>query len=77
MPESQKTAAKKVAPKKAAPKKPTAEKKVATHSITVKRDGFRRCDRAWNGTTKIFKGDLKPAEIKTLKADPMFVVEEL
>ena len=67
---------KKAAPKKKAAAKPAAEKK-PTHKITVKRDGFRRCGREWIGETEIFAGELKPKEIKTLEADPMFVVVAL
>ena len=65
-----KKAAAKQAANKAAAKKPT-------HKITVKRNGFRRCGRAWSGETEIIEGELKISEIQCLEADPMFVVEAL
>jgi hypothetical protein len=45
-----------------------------THRVTVKRDGFRRCGRAWQGTTELVLSD---EEAEILTADSMFVVETL
>lgn len=55
---------------------PTKDDKPA-YKVTVKRDGFRRLGRAWVGTTELKKSELSAADLKTLNADPMFVVVEL
>ena len=47
------------------------------YRVTVKRDGFRRLNRAWTGTTELKKSELSAGDVATLKADPMFVVVEL
>lgn len=48
------------------------------YRITTKRDGLRRFDRVWSGTTEITVGEeLIIEEIHVLAADPMFVVEEI
>jgi hypothetical protein len=46
----------------------------ATHRVMVKRDGFRRCGRAWQGIEEV---RLTAEELETLEADEMFVVTEL
>ncbi|HHO59910.1 MAG TPA: hypothetical protein ENJ64_06670 [Thiotrichales bacterium] len=63
--------------KKAAPGKKKTVAKKPTHLVAVKRDGFRRCGRAWSGETEIFSGEFKPEQIKTLTDDPMFTVTKL
>ncbi|AUZ85853.1 hypothetical protein [Methylophaga nitratireducenticrescens] len=45
-----------------------------THRVTVKRDGFRRCGRAWQGSEEVC---LSAEDEKTLEADAMFVVTKL
>lgn len=57
--------------------KPSKSKVVSdepTHTVTVKKDGFRRCGRAWSGRQDV---KLSDQELKILEADPMFVVVEL
>tara|TARA_R110002050_G_scaffold269917_1_gene412421 strand:- start:42745 stop:43140 length:396 start_codon:yes stop_codon:yes gene_type:complete len=62
----------------AEPKKQDKPKTVAsdkpTHTVTVKKDGFRRCGRAWSGSEET---KLTAEQVKVLEADPMFVVVEL
>lgn len=52
----------------------TVESNEPTHTVTVKKDGFRRCGRAWSGSEDI---KLTAEQVKVLEADPMFVVVEL
>jgi len=63
--------------KKDADKAPSGKNDKAAYKVTVKRDGFRRCGRAWVGTTELKASDVSAEELKILKADPMFVVVEL
>lgn len=51
-----------------------ANKNKPTHTVTVKKDGFRRCGRAWSGSEDV---KLTKDEVKVLDADPMFVVVKL
>ncbi len=45
-----------------------------THRVTVKKDGFRRCGRAWSGTQEVHLSD---DDASVLETDPMFVVVAL
>jgi len=59
--------------------KKTAKKAAAKSGalrVTTARDGFRRAGRAWHGTTDVPAGELSAAQIKALRADPMFEVGE-
>lgn len=53
------------------PKKPAA----TGYLVTVKKDGFRRCGRAWMGSTPVKADELSAADLATLEADSMFTVE--
>lgn len=52
----------------------TTDEDAPTHSVTVKRDGFRRCGRAWQGTEEV---KLSAEEVEILSNDADFVVVEL
>lgn len=52
----------------------TADTAEPTHRVTVKHDGFRRCNRAWQGSEEVHLTD---EEVEVLEADSMFVVTEL
>lgn len=45
-----------------------------THTVTVKKDGFRRLGRAWSGSEDV---KLSAKDFEILEADPMFVVVAL
>lgn len=70
----------KAAKKELAEKEEKAEKAAVkkaaqpTHTVTVKKDGFRRLGRAWSGSEDV---KLVAKELEILEADPMFVVVEL
>jgi|GEM_PF-6925261 len=68
---------KETAPAKTDTAKPSKSKTVSdepTHTVTVKKDGFRRCGRAWSGRQDV---KLSDQELEILAVDPMFVVVDL
>lgn len=44
--------------------------------VTVKTDGFRRAGRSWQGSTIIEADKLSKEELKALKDDSNFIVED-
>lgn len=59
---------------KSATEQNTGQDESPRYRVSVKRDGFRRCGRAWTGQTDV---SLTDAEFSILNADPMFDVVEL
>lgn len=56
---------------------PTAKPTAPAYRVTVKQNGFRRCGRAWSGTTDVTKDELDEDQLAALQADAMFHVETL
>jgi len=45
--------------------------------VTALREGFRRADRAWHGTTVVPVDRFTPAQLKALRTEPMLEVVTL
>jgi hypothetical protein len=45
--------------------------------VITKRDGFRRAGREWAGTTTVPLSDLSDEQVEAIKAETMFVVDEV
>lgn len=45
--------------------------------VTTKREGFRRAGREWNGTTVVPLSELTEDQVEAIKAETMFLVDEV
>ena len=45
-------------------------------TVISARAGFWRCGRQWTGVTELAAGELTPAQLAALRADPNFTVAE-
>jgi len=45
--------------------------------ITTKREGWRRAERVWTGTTEVLAKEFTKVQLFQLADDPMLVVEQI